>query len=402
MSGESFLRTVSCGDVQGTDSTIPSVCEFLFETTGGEKVYREENSVFVTFPKNRRTLTTSWLNGGFREDLHCIFNHKIPDTALGSHELEGGSVEEYLRIISRGMGLDPERTSGLLTGASMKNVTITTRSFRGLEVTAVITGGIEVNGGRAGDPASYYQEDSRYEPIGGTINIILLIGASLPEFAMTRVLMTVTEAKSVVLQQLMASSRYSDGIATGSGTDMIAVVADGSSPLELTDAGKHSKLGELTGTVVIEGLQKALSLQSELTPLSQRDMMVRLERFGVDEARYWKVASGIPGENKKARFINDLRTISHNPVLVSCVASVLHIVDEVKWGLIPENSGKKAAIAMMRELPQLLGATEELPVEYLEYIFNEKESILDTWVLITAWMVKNGNCNVLKGLSERY
>ncbi len=399
MNGESFSRTGYSGDETDIEDNVSSISELLFETTGGEKVYREENTVIVTFPDKRRTLTTSWLNGGFREDLQSVFNHKVPDKALGSHELEGGSVEEYLRILSGNMGIDPEKTSGLLTGASMKNVTITTRAFRGLEVTAVITGGIEVNGGRAGDPASYYQEDSRFEMIGGTINMLILIGASLPEFAMTRVLMTATEAKSVVLQQLMASSKYSQGIATGSGTDMIAVVADGCGPLELTDAGKHSKLGELIGIVVIEGLQKALALQSELTPLSRRDMMVRLERFGVDEAKYWKVASAIPGENKKNRFINDLRTISRNPILVSCVASVLHIIDEVNWGLIPENSGKKAAIAMMRELPDLLGATQELPVEY---VFSEKESILDTWILTTSWLVKNGNCKVLKGLSKAY
>ena len=74
-------------------------------------------------------------------------------------------------------------------------------------MTAIITAGIEVNGGRAGDPASYFQESGKIERIGGTINTILLIGADLPERTMVRALITSTEAKTAALQELMAQSR---------------------------------------------------------------------------------------------------------------------------------------------------------------------------------------------------
>ncbi|WP_407355324.1 adenosylcobinamide amidohydrolase [Methanolobus sp. WCC5] len=358
----------------------------LFETTGKEKVYRYSDSILLMLPEGRKILSTSWLNGGYREDLRSVFNHRVPKGKHAPKDLDGGSIPAYLSIIAKRLGLEPATSSGLLTAANMNNVSIVTRSFRGVEVTAVMTAGIEVNGGRAGDPASYYQENGSHQFIQGTINTILVIGADLPEYTMARAIITATEAKTVALQQLMAPSRYSRGIATGSGTDMIAVVADGTSPLLLTDAGQHSKLGELIGTVVIECTLKALELQSELTPLSQRDMLVRLERFGIGETDYWKAASGMEGDNRKAAFFKTLREMSKNPVLVGATCSILHIADEVTWGLIPETAGRRVAISVMKGLPQMLDIEAYLPFGELT---DEKDTILDNWVRVTAWIAKN-------------
>ncbi|MBP1910542.1 adenosylcobinamide amidohydrolase [Methanolobus bombayensis] len=367
----------------------------LFETTGNEKIYRYSDSILVSLPEGRKTLTTSWLNGGFREDIRTIFNHTIPKGKHAPRELEGGTVPAYLGIIAKRLGADPETSSGLLTAANMDNVAIITKSFRGVEVTAVMTAGIEVNGGRAGDPASYYQENGSHQFIQGTINMIVIIGAALPDYTMARAIITASEAKAAALQQLMAPSRYSTGIATGSGTDMIAVVCDGTSSLTLTDAGQHSKLGELIGKVVIKCTHKALELQSDLTVLSQRDMLVRLERFGVTELDYWNVASGLNGANRKAAFFKVLREMSKNPVLVSAIASVLHIVDEISWGLLPETAGGKVAVSVMKGLPTTLGIDDTIPFDELT---DEKDSVIDNWVRVTAWMAKN--CDQ-KGLCEQ-
>lgn len=255
----------------------------------------------------------------------------------------------------------------MLTTASMENAVVVSDSFRGLEVTAIVTGGVEINGGRAGDEASYYQEDERFEPVGGTINAILLIGADLPDYSLTRAMITATEAKTAALQQLMAPSRYSSGIATGTGTDMMIIVADSTSPIKLTDAGKHSKLGELIGKCMIEAVIKSIGMQSGITAITQRDMLVRLERFKVDEAIYWKVASTLEGENKKPIFIEKLRRVAKDPRLVSLTASVLHIVDEVSWGLIPENAGRKAAFAIMREVPSIFDMDMDMDLPLMIY-----------------------------------
>ncbi|WP_333786515.1 adenosylcobinamide amidohydrolase [Methanomethylovorans sp.] len=360
--------------------------QMLLELPAGEKVYRQDCSIVVKLPARRRTLTTSWLNGGYREDLECIINNQIPRGVKKGEELEGGDVSAYLSLLAAKLGFDPLKSTGMLTAANMMNVAIVSKGFRGLEVTAIITGGVEINGGRVGDPASYYQENGSHFPLNGTINAIILINADLPEYTMSRVIMTATEAKTAALQELMVPSRYSEGIATGSGTDMIAVVSNMTSPLKLTDAGKHSKLGELIGKCVIEATKKALEKQSELTPISQRNMLLRLERFEVDEAYCWNVASHMAGDNRKMRFLKDLRELAVNPLLVAATSAITHLVDEVSWGLLPETSAREAALALIRQLPDILQSNQKPP----ENLLNDYDSIIDNLVYMTAWLVKNG------------
>lgn len=367
----------------GEDETTP---EILLELAAGEKIYRQCRSIVVKLPTGRRTLTTSWLNGGYREDLECIINNQIPRGVKKGEELEGGNIPSYISLLALKLGFNPSKCSGMLTAANMKNAAIVSKGFRGLEVTAIVTGGVEINGGRAGDPASYYQENGSNYPLNGTINSILIINADLPEYTMARVIMTATEAKTVALQELMVQSRYSQGIATGSGTDMIAVISDMTSSLKLTDAGKHSKLGELIGKCVIEATKKALEKQSELTPISQRNMLIRLERFGVDEAYFWEVASHMEGDNHKMRFLKELRELALNPCLVATTSAITHIVDEVSWQLLPEISAKNTAFALIRELPNLLQTNKKPPEDLLK----NYDTIIDNLVYMVAWLVKNG------------
>ncbi|WP_321416528.1 adenosylcobinamide amidohydrolase [uncultured Methanomethylovorans sp.] len=122
----------------------------LFTTAGGEEIYRQKNSLVVKLPPGRSAVTTSWLNGGQRDDLECIFNHTIPYYVDDESDLEGGNLFSYLSITAKSLGFDASRCAGLLTAASMENVSIVSRSFRGVQVTAVVTGGIDINGGRAG------------------------------------------------------------------------------------------------------------------------------------------------------------------------------------------------------------------------------------------------------------
>ncbi|MDO9323627.1 MAG: adenosylcobinamide amidohydrolase, partial [Methanoregula sp.] len=259
-----------------------------------------------------------------------------------------------LNGVARNLGLDPETATGLITRAEMKNTAIVTESFRDLTVTAIVTAGIAKNGGRAGDPASYYENGNSVEPVGGTINTILIINADLPEYAMTRAVMTATEAKAAALQQLMARSIYSTGIATGSGTDMIVIVADPGSSRHLSNAGKHSKLGELIGRTVIKATTAALEMETGLSPASQRDVLVRLLRFGITEDDIWNVAverseKMMRGTLLKEKFIRCLRKKAQDPELVAVVSAVLHIIDEVGWNLLPVHETKEVACRLLCE-----------------------------------------------------
>ena len=155
--------------------------------------------------------------------------------------LRAPTYREHLDIIAgEDLGLDPETCTGFCTAASMENVSIQTMEQTYFTVTAIVTGGIEGNGARIGDPASYSEEP-------GTINIILHIDADLPHGTLAKAMVSCAEAKVAALQELLAASRYSRGLATGSGTDGIIVVCNPESEHTLTDAGHHSLLGESIG-----------------------------------------------------------------------------------------------------------------------------------------------------------
>lgn len=316
-------------------------------------IERYERSFVVRLPGKRNVFSTSWLNGGYREDLTAVFNHQVSlDVCEACQTTE--DIKTYLKGVAESLELDPNTVCGLMTCAYMQNTAIVPMSYRDLYVCAIVTAGIEENGGRAGDPASYYENNESYEPVGGTINTILLINADLPEYSVGKALMTATEAKSVALQQLMARSIYSQGIATGSGTDMIAIITDPNSKLHISDAGKHSKLGELIGKTVISATTEALRLQTGLSPESQMDVLVRLSRFSITEKELWQAAKEIMNEStinvvSKKPFFNDLCNCAKNPFLVAVTSAILNIIDEVEWGLLPENEAKKAACLMIVE-----------------------------------------------------
>ncbi|MDK2892874.1 MAG: adenosylcobinamide hydrolase [Methanohalophilus sp.] len=167
---------------------------------------------------------------------------------------------------------------------------------------------------------------------------------------------------------------------------MLAIVANSDSDLELTDAGPHSKLGELIGKCVFEGVHDALRRQSDISPLTQRDMLVRLERLGINEASFWKASTNFDGENRKRQFISSLRKFSINPAVVSATASIIHLVDEVSWGLLPEKAASEIAISYMKNLPQII---ENKKISIPDELFDSRDSILDNWIRAVAWTIKN-------------
>ena len=329
----------------------------------GETVERSDDVVIIRFPGRRNVLSTSWMNGGCRGDLVAVFNHQISLEACDTCHAGDGSVHQYLHGVARNLGLDPDTATGLITRAEMKHTAIIAESFRDLTVTAIVTAGIEKNGGRAGDPASYYENGESVEPVGGTINTILLINADLPEYTMIRAVMTAAEAKAAALQQLMARSIYSQGIATGSGTDMIAIVADSGSPRHLSNAGKHSKLGELIGRTVMQATHVALEMETGLSAESQRNVMVRLSRFGITEEVLWSaVIDMIPqqGPEERVKFLHSVKAWTTDPELVARVAAALHIVDESGWELIPEESACQVIAGLFSQKnPRIHGSVSE-------------------------------------------
>ncbi|MDI6603658.1 MAG: adenosylcobinamide amidohydrolase [Thermoanaerobacteraceae bacterium] len=328
----------------------------IFETSCADQVHNYAKSIVVVFKGNRKVLSTSCINGGFREDLTSIFNHDGKSGAGMACVLRAPTYEEHMMLIAEELGLDKEHTAGMSTAASMENVSIKVKNFNEVTVTAIVTGGVEVNGGRAGDPSSYYEKDGEICKINGTINIILIIDANLPEYTMARALITCTEAKTAALQELMAGSNYSTGIATGSGTDNAIIVCNAESPVLLKNAGKHSKLGELIGVVVKDAVKEALYKQTGLSPQYQHSILKRFKRYGVSEDSLWNtyMKKNNKAKTEKALFIHNLQILEKENNLVTLTSLYIHLLDQMEWGLLNEDEAIWGASIILEKLKNIL------------------------------------------------
>ncbi len=325
----------------------------LARLTTGDVAYRYDKSIVLVFSGSRKVLSTSLYNGGYHEDFEAVFNRDMTQGSGMPCESFAPTYVESMKIVAERLGLAPELTSGMGTAAHMENASIVSRSYKELTVTAIVTGGVETNGGRVGDPASYYKTA---EKKCGTINIMLVIDADLPPGILARALVTCTEAKTAALQELMAPSRYSTGLATGSGTDQTIVVANSESPLFFEGAGKHSKLGELIGLAVMAAVKEALKRQSGLTPAQQHDLLRRLRRFGVTEEALWQRYREEAGADPliKAQFIAALEKMTAVPALFPLGVLFIHLYDEHLWGLLEKEETWEAAEKLLKEMAAAL------------------------------------------------
>lgn len=310
----------------------------LIETLStGDKVYLYNKSVIIKFNGKRGVLSTSIINGGYSEEITAVFNHDAKTAPGMGCKLKAPTYKEHMEIISEELGLAHRFTTGIGTAADMKNISIVKKSHKNLVITALVTGGIETNGGRIGDPASYIEEDSKIEILKpGTINIIVMIDGKVDSGVLTRSLITITEAKTAAIQELLAGSNYSTGLATGSGTDGTIICCNLDSDRIYSNAGKHSKLGELIGLSVKEAVKKALDLQSGLNEKNQKSILRRAKRYGITSETLWE--NYILKERKdilhKLDYMDILFKIEKNEGIVSYVSLILHLLDQYEWKLL--------------------------------------------------------------------
>ena len=332
-----------------------------FTTACGDAIHFYEKSIIISFKGPRNVLSTSPLNGGYQENLQTVFNYDEKPNTGDYCQLRAATYEEHLRLIAAELDLDSGRTTGISTAASMKNAAVALETDHKLCVSAISTAGVEVDSGRAGDPA-VYDEQQQQRQMQGTINIILAINAHLPSFAMTRALVTCTEAKTVALQELLVGSNYSEGLATGTGTDGVIIISNPESRIYLTDAGKHSKLGELIGRSVIKAVKEGLYRETELSPARQHSMLGRLKRYGVDVNFFWReylqwMAQGPKNSVYlgKEGFFNRLAALNRQDKIVAATSLYIHLLDQYRWNMLNSGEVIEMAAVILKDLSKYLG-----------------------------------------------
>ena len=320
----------------------------LYTFSNTDELHHYKKSLVIHFNGKRTILSTAAHKGGYHEDLEAVFNHDCNPDDGGDCNLKAPTYEEHMILLTKELGLNPNTAVGLMTAASMENVSIKTQTFNQLTVTAVVTGGIEINGGRVGDPASWVEENGAYAPVmAGTINIMLSIDAKLSQGALTRSLVTCTEAKTAAIQELLAPSNYSYGLATGSGTDGSIIISNEESTFKLTNAGKHSKLGELIGCVVKSAVKEALEKQTGICPKQQHNIFRRMSRFGVTREHLYKEHRNYELHLDNHAFSNQLSMIETEDKFVTYTSLYAHLIDQLMWGLLSPNEAVIAGNSLL-------------------------------------------------------
>ncbi len=331
----------------------------FFITSVNDELYYLGNTIFVKFNVRRNGISTSKLNGGLSSSFQSVFNHHLSQENIDY--LENHDVEDYLIQQCWDMNIDSNYSTGLITLAEMKNVGIVTKNYKSIEVMAITTAGVRTNAVRAGDQGSFYEEDGKF----GTINTIILTNVNLGYETLLEAFMTATEAKTVALSDLKIPSQYSNGYATGTGTDGLCIFSNLESDNTLTNAGKHSKLGELIGKCVIESIIKAVRKQVWISPKSQSNALVRLNRYSLDINKFYDSL-----DYDKEDFIRILQKDMKKQDNVAISSSVLNLIDELDCGLIEKEEALTLATKIIEDCKSF--AIKKLLMYWLDY-FTKKE-----------------------------
>lgn len=355
-----------------TDEDKNHEFDLIDKTIDGDEILFKDDTVFVKFSSKKNGIVSSWLNGGYREDLSGVFNYQLSQKNIDKYDDGGilGFLEYLSDELKNELSLNNEdKLSGLVTSANMGYYSIARESFRDIEVFAITTAGVRVNAVSAGDPASYYEinADYRYDLEDeslengcdksstnsinpnkpGTINTIILINTKLDESSLILAEMIAVEAKAVALRELMTASNYSSEIATGTGTDGIAIFSNMESDNFTDNVSKHAKIGEMIGRVIIGSIKEALAKLQWLTPSYQLNALVRLDRFKMSLDGFYEDILKIDRDENKREFIVSLLKVSKNPELVGYVSLIIHVIDQYRMGLLSKKTALKVSNSIL-------------------------------------------------------
>jgi adenosylcobinamide amidohydrolase len=319
------------------------------------ELHRRDKFAALRFRLPHRVISTSLDNGGIVDDLDLVYNHQGCEAAGALSRHPSRAIIEHPELYGAALlerhGFGGLRAAQLGTAANMNDLAVALEEYRGIAVLAVATGGVESNAARAGDPASNHEFDGRHEPIAreqpplhGTINVMLALNQPMFDGALVRAVMTATEAKSAALQELSVPSRYSSGLATGTGTDQMAVCVPLAGPARpLRGAGHHTTAGELIGRAVRRAVKETLLFQNGMHPSERCSCKRLMERFGYrGEALIDAILPLLPPDARDS-VRRAPPILDRDPLTALAVAAFLHVHDQLGWGMAPAPCRREAA-----------------------------------------------------------
>ena len=236
---------------------MPNYNQYKVPTTlrSGGYVDIHSSAITVTYDMPYYAISTSPFNGGLHHVM-AVRNQQLTFFVNNESELPGGSTSDYLAKECVQLDLPIHFCTALLTTASMNRHAYVCQSEDSIIIEVIATAGVEKTAHRAGDGYTYYEKDGAFHT-GGTINLLVFTNCALTDGALTKSLLTITEAKTVVLQSIGITSVLSNQPATGTSTDGVIMTIDPNGEL-LTDTGTFSQFGDTLAKAVRSAIEKAL------------------------------------------------------------------------------------------------------------------------------------------------
>ena len=236
---------------------MPNYNQYKVPTTlrSGGYVDIHSSAITVTYDMPYYAISTSPFNGGLHHVM-AVRNQQLTFFVNNESELPGGSTSDYLAKECVPLVLPIHFCTALLTTASMNRHAYVCQSEDSIIIEVIATAGVEKTAHRAGDGYTYYEKDGVFHA-GGTINLLVFTNCALTDGALTKSLLTITEAKTVALQSIGITSVLSNQPATGTSTDGVIMTIDPNGEL-LTDTGTFSQFGDTLAKAVRSAIEKAL------------------------------------------------------------------------------------------------------------------------------------------------
>lgn len=243
--------------------------------------YISSHSADFQFSSPFQILSSSVLNGGYQLSNRYV-NLRVGEECIVGKITPKIIFRQYLEdcTLLHAVPSSEDSLVGMMTAASMKSCrviadTITDNNGHQVSVFVMVTSGIG-NLRAVGDKAEYrYLYSAVHNGVSpaandampskiGTINIFVGCNKPLSSAAQAEALMLATEAKVFALSSLQLTSPISAQLATGTGTDAIAIACpnnDKSQPV-IDFVGKHTLLGEHLGRMVALAVTDSIQMAS--------------------------------------------------------------------------------------------------------------------------------------------
>lgn len=330
-----------------------SAGDFPLLSTGTFSVRRRGRFVVAELHHPHLVVSSSYVNGGMNAELRYLANHQCSEgrkDILRHDVISGMGQEAYHRSVAEELSIAAEDLALMSTAAHMQMTAVETSSYEEIQVWALATAGVQGNAGRAGDPATWHEavptaaashkdglaQTNNEKP--GTINLMLFFNWPLSKAALTRAVVTMTEAKTAAIQDLAVGSLYSEGLATGTGTDQFILASPLTEEVPKNWTGKHAKLGEMIGTSVIRAVKESLRFQNGLEPSLTRSLLHALRRFRFTEETFRKGMKSFLPEPDFVLFSNNFESLIYETQVSASAYALAAIRDRSRSGAFPQNA----------------------------------------------------------------